>query len=87
MGHDGYLKHCAMVEKHYSKKRNLCVQIAKKHLEGKIICDFLLLFCMRTFKKGGKSRFTSLKVSISNLFVISKLIYTRCKQSETAFQN
>lgn len=34
MGHDGYLKHCAMVEKHYSKKRNLCVQIAKKHLEG-----------------------------------------------------
>lgn len=33
-GHEGYLRHCEWVEKHYAKKRDQCVEIAKKHLDG-----------------------------------------------------
>ena len=37
-GHDGYLKHCERVEQHYAKKRDQCVAIAKKHLDGELLC-------------------------------------------------
>ena len=33
-GHDGYLKHCEWVGQHYAKKRDLCIELAKKHLDG-----------------------------------------------------
>ena len=35
-GHDGYIKHCERTEQHYRQKRNECIRIAKKHLEGQL---------------------------------------------------
>ena len=33
-GHEGYLKHCEWVGQIYAKKRDVCIELAKKHLDG-----------------------------------------------------